>query len=154
MELPPWLKRCTKCKRIKDVEAFSPVAGKPQRRASRCKMCRRIAAAEYRQTEAYRENLQEYLAREDVRVKQRESLRAFRRRHPEKMNPYRSTPRGKLRDARYGAVYRLKRATTEAQRKRLKALIAALDREIAKLDAAWHLPDRRRPEAVPAAPKS
>lgn len=159
---PTESRRCTKCGRVKPAAAFTPL----KRRSgyhSWCRNCVRIGAHDYRLTEAararregyavarkreretdhrreaLRERQKEYRSRPEVRERRRETDRLRREARRARQRAYRRTPRGKVLHARSSTLSRLRRALDAGdgrRAERLGALVAAYERELARMDAA------------------
>lgn len=78
----------------------------------------------YKQTAAFKARRRELDARPEAAAKIKASH-----------DRWRSTPLGKLRRAKSAALYRLKRATSEASKARTRKTLALLEAEIARLTA-------------------
>jgi hypothetical protein len=133
-------KTCSRCCKVKALDAFYHDRKSALGRSSWCRVCKRIDTGERHQTEAYRIWLTAYLARPDVRERKREAerRRAGRRKAPGRA--YVKSPWGKLINGRRQARYRLAHATDERRRARLRELVGEYDAELRRVRAQGGAP--------------
>ncbi len=130
-------RRCPGCGKTKPLGAFyvrrsGRRAGQP---LSRCKVCCRIEVSERRRTEDGRAAGIAYRSRPEVREASAERQRRWRRRpgNDLKEQARRQTVRARLIRCRATASWKLRRATDPRRQAALADLVAAYDRELARL---------------------
>ena len=145
-------KRCPRCDRLKPVAQFYRSSRSRDGLQGWCKQCSRLSVGEYRQTDLYRAWKAAYRGRPEVREKDRVAHRApaSRARNAARAR----SVRGRLVHTRWYHARQLRDATDPARIAHLEALIAAYDREIARIDPRAHelpamppAPTRARPRA-------
>lgn len=129
---PPDRRRCPSCGKTKPLGAFTPRKGGGV--YCWCRTCVRVGVGAYQQTEAYREWLKAYLARDDVKARRAETDRKRAESRRPKARAYRATPRARILHCRRQARARLRAAESPEKRARLEALIASYDSELARID--------------------
>ncbi len=133
-------KRCSHCRRVKAMGAFYRDKNASDGHAYWCKVCCRIGAILYRQTEEYRVKRLALQADPEFRATNAACVGRYRRRHRDKIRRdrarLRGTVNGRLRHCLCTARRRLRQATDPERIRRLEELIAAYTREIERIDAA------------------
>lgn len=127
------VKCCTNCGRWKARDQFPRNRAKRDNLESQCKQCRRNAAYTHYHEGGGKAVKAAYGVRPEVKAHRlRDAARQARRKAAKAL--YEKSPRGKLVQCRSKARAKLRRATSDEQRGRLEALVAACDREFARLD--------------------
>lgn len=129
------VKRCETCGRTKRLDEFARNRSKPNGLQSCCLQCMRLRAYTRYHEGGGKEARAEYLARPDVRERNRryrEGLKGEKRRASNRA--YLATARGRLVAGRCNARCELRRTTDPGRRAAIEARIALFDREIARLD--------------------
>jgi hypothetical protein len=117
---------CVRCGKTKSIEsAFGSHWW--------CRACCRLASAERRRTEAGRAWAAEYQKRPEVKERAAQSRRKRLATYKVHAKAYRRSPIGKVRHGISQAKRKLRRATSDAQRARVEAVIAAHSRELERL---------------------
>jgi hypothetical protein len=132
-------KRCTNCGKWKARDEFVRDRTRRDQLHIHCKQCQRNRMYARYHEGGGKEAQAAYHARPEVKARRRDRELARREDVKQRQRKQRrergATPRGKFLKARSNARERLKRATTDEQRSRLVARIAACDRELARIDA-------------------
>lgn len=137
-KVPEGSKRCTKCKHIKRLEAFSPARRNRDGLASWCKACTRVYSSKYRQTEGYRKARAKRRSNPKVQQRAREARKRYYQRDPkryqEQRQKYLQSARGSIVRCRISARKRLRTVKSEEKKKELEKLIEQYNAELARMD--------------------
>lgn len=140
-------KRCTNCGYPKPIGEFARNRTRRDGHSDQCRQCLRIGAYERYHEGGGKEATATYNARPEVKARRRDYDRGRQERRDASRAAQRKTPRGKVLECRYSARSKFRRAVTDERLAALEALIAAYDRELARLDATKGLP--AEPDAGP-----
>jgi hypothetical protein len=146
-------KLCTNCGHPKTLDEFARNRSRQDGHSAQCLLCLRIARTERYHEGGGKEAQVAYYARPEVQASRREYDRGRRNRRMASRRAYNTTLRARIAKCRCNARRKFREAMTDERRAELETLIAAYDREIARLDARKAAVREAELPALPPTPR-
>jgi hypothetical protein len=145
-------KRCPNCGHPKVAGEFASDRSRKGGLSSHCLLCLRIGRNTYYHEGGGKEVESAYRSRPEVKARKRAYDRTRKEQLKASKVAYMRTPRGRIAEYRRKARRKLRQPVTDGRRAEIESLIAAYDREIARLDA--HKAAERTAELPAEPPKA